>query len=49
MQHIQAKNRYQMEFSSIEDAIEKDNPVRFIMAFNPDRLQHKTHTKHTRF
>ena len=42
MHHIQPKNRHQMEFTSLEDTIEKDNAVRFIMGFNHDRLQHKT-------
>lgn len=33
MAYIQAQDRYQLQMSSLEDRIEKDNPVRFIDAF----------------
>lgn len=38
MQHIQLKNRSQIEFTSLEDLIENDNVVRFIDAF-VDKLE----------
>lgn len=34
MQHFQSKNRHQIEFSSLEDAIENDNAVRCIDTFD---------------
>lgn len=33
MAYIQAQDRFQLQMSSLEDRIEKDNPVRFIDAF----------------
>ena len=33
MEYISSHNRYQLSFGSLEDAIEKDNPVRVIEAF----------------
>lgn len=33
MEYIQPSNRHQLSFSSLEDSIEQDNPVRFIEAF----------------
>lgn len=33
MEYIQPSNRHQLSFGSLEDAVEKDNPVRFIEAF----------------
>lgn len=33
MNYIQPANRYQLSFGSLEDAVESDNPVRFIEAF----------------
>jgi hypothetical protein len=33
MEYISPANRGQLEFSSLEDSIEKDNSVRFIEAF----------------
>lgn len=38
MQHILSKNRHQIEFTSLEDLIETDNPVRFVDAF-VDKLE----------
>ena len=45
MQHIQSKNRHQIEFNGLENAIGHDITLRFIMEFNHDRLQHKTNQK----
>jgi len=33
MEYIQASNRHQLSFGSLEDSIEQDNPVRFVDAF----------------
>ena len=33
MQHISGDNRFQYEFSNLEDCIPQDDPVRFIDAF----------------
>jgi len=33
MEYIQASNRYQLSFGSLEDSIEQDNPIRLIEAF----------------
>jgi hypothetical protein len=33
MEYISSQNRHQLSFGSLEDAIEKDNPVRVIEAF----------------
>jgi hypothetical protein len=33
MEYISSHNRHQLSFGSLEDAIEKDNPVRVIEAF----------------
>jgi len=38
MEHISSKDRYQLEFSSLEDSIEQDNVVRFVDAF-VDKLE----------
>ena len=33
MAYLQPKDRYQTRFSSLEEPIDKENPVRFIDAF----------------
>ena len=33
MEYIQASNRHQLSFGSLEDSIEQDNPFRFVDAF----------------
>jgi hypothetical protein len=38
MQHIPLKNRHQIEFTSLDDLIEKENTVRFVDAF-VDKLE----------